>query len=73
MSRLVLTRPHVHAGKTYAAGAVLDVDADIAEWLLANGIARHDRQRVPDPQPQGDGTPIEPIRPITTQRKESKS
>ena len=39
MSRLVLTRPHVHAGKTYAAGAVLDVDADIAEWLLANGIA----------------------------------
>mgnify|MGYP000909743744 CR=1 FL=1 len=45
----------------------------IADILIANGIARHDRQPAPEPQPQGDGTPIEPIRPITTQRKESKS
>lgn len=39
MPRLVLNRPHTHAGKTHAAGDVLDVDADIAEWLLANDIA----------------------------------
>ena len=45
MPRLVLTRPHTHAGKTHAAGVVLDVDADIADWLLANGIAE------PEPKP----------------------
>lgn len=49
MPRLVLTRPHTHAGKAHAAGVVLDVDADIADWLLANGIA------VPEPKPtRGD-------------------
>lgn len=62
MTRLVLTRPHVHAGKTYTAGAVLDVDADIAEWLLANGIA------VPEPKPaRGDAETS------LVQRKEPKS
>lgn len=61
MTRLVLTRPHVHAGKTYAAGAVLDVDADIAEWLLANDIA------VPEPKP----TRVEAEVPLV-QRKEPK-
>ena len=62
MSRLVLTRPHVHAGKTYAAGAVLDVDADIAEWLLANDIA------MPEPKP----TRVEAETSLV-QRKEPKS
>ena len=75
MTSLVLIRPHTHAGKPLQPGDRLDVDGGTADWLIANGIARHDRQRVPEPepQPQGDGTPIEPIRPITTQRKESKS
>lgn len=73
MNSIVLTQPHTHAGQAYKAGERLDVDGSTADWLIANGIARHDRQRVPEPQPQGDGTPIEPIRPITTQRKESKS
>ncbi len=50
-----------------------DAKVPVATYHIANGIARHDRQPVPEPQPQGDGTPIEPIRPITTQRKESKS
>ena len=62
MSRLVLTRPHVHAGKTYAAGDVLDVDADIAEWLLANDIA------MPEPKP----TRVEAETSLV-QRKEPKS
>jgi len=62
MPRLVLTRPHTHAGKPHAAGAVLDVDADIAEWLLANGIA------VPEPKPtRGDAETL------LVQRKEPKS
>ena len=73
MTSIVLTQPHTHAGQAYKAGERLDVDGSTADWLIANGIARHDRQHVPEPQPQGDGTPIEPIRPITTQRKESKS
>ena len=73
MTSIVLTQPHTHAGKPLQPGERLDVDGGTADWLIANGIARHDRQPVPEPQPQGDGTPIEPIRPITTQRKESKS
>ena len=72
MTSIVLTQPHTHAGQAHKAGDLLDVDGGTADWLIANGIARHDRQPVPEPQPQGDGTPIEPIRPITTQRKESK-
>ena len=49
MPRLVLTHPHTHAGKTHAAGDVLDVDANTAEWLQANNIA------VPEPKPiRGD-------------------
>ena len=73
MTSIVLTQPHTHAGQAYKAGERLDVDGSTADWLIANGIARHDRQPAPEPQPQGDGIPIEPIRPITTQRKESKS
>lgn len=73
MTSIVLTQPHTHAGQAYKAGERLDVDGSTADWLIANGIARHDRQPEPEPQPQGDGTPIESIRPITTQRKESKS
>jgi hypothetical protein len=73
MTSIVLTQPHTHAGQAHKAGDLLDVDGGTADWLIANGIARHDRQPAPVPQLDGDSTPIEPIRPITTQRKESKS
>ena len=73
MTSLVLIRPHTHAGKPLQPGERLEVEGGTADWLIANGIARHDHQPTPVPQPGGDGTPIEPIRPITTQRKESKS
>ena len=73
MTSIVLTQPHTHAGRAHKAGDRLDVDGGTADWLIANSIARHDRQPAPVPQPEGDGAPIEPIRPITTQRKESKS
>lgn len=39
MPRIQLIREHTHAGKVYAMGDRLEVDADIAEWLLANDIA----------------------------------
>lgn len=70
MTSIVLTQPHTHAGQAYKAGERLDVDGSTADWLIANGIARHDRQPAPVPQSQGDGTSLEPK---TTQRKESKS
>lgn len=72
MTSVVLTRPHTHAGKPHAAGDQLDVERGTADWLVANGIARHDRQPAPAPAPEGDGAPVEPTR-TTTQRKESKS
>lgn len=70
MTSIVLTHPHTHAGQAHKAGERLDVDGSTADWLIANGIARHDRQSAPVPQQQGDGTPLETK---TTQRKESKS
>jgi len=62
MPRLVLTRPHTHAGKAYAAGDRVEVNADIADWLLAHDIA------VPEPKP----TRMETL-PVAVQRKEPKS
>ena len=70
MTSLVLIRPHTHAGKPLQPGERLDVESSTADWLIANGIARHDRQHAFVPQPQGDGASIEPK---ITQRKESKS
>jgi hypothetical protein len=66
MTSIVLTQPHTHAGHAQKAGDRLDVDGGTADWLIANGIARHDRQSAPVAQTEGDGTSIEPIRPITT-------
>jgi hypothetical protein len=70
MTSIVLTQPHTHAGKPFKAGERLDVESGIADWLLSNGIARHDRQ--PAPQPEGDSAPIE-AKPTPTPHKESKS
>lgn len=72
MTSLVLIRPHTHAGKAHKAGERIDVDSGTADWLIANGVARHDRPSAPAPQLEGDGTPIE-TKPITTHRRESKS
>ena len=72
MTSIVLTQAHTHAGKPHKAGERLDVDGSSADWLIANGVARHDRPLAPAPQPEGDGTPIA-SKPITIHRKESKS
>lgn len=73
MISMVLTQPHTHAGQLHQAGERLDVDGSTANWLVANGIARHDRQPVPVSPPEGDCAPAESTRPLTTHRKESKS
>ena len=62
MPRLQLIRPHTHAGKVYAVGDRLEVDADIAEWLLANDIA------TTEPRPTRSETELPSI-----SRKEPKS
>ena len=67
MTSIVLNRPHTHAGKPLKPGNRITVDATTADWLIANGIARHDTP------PQGDSATVEHNRPITTKRKESKS
>ena len=65
MTRLVLTRPHTHAGKSYGVGDRIEVDADAADWLLANDIAAREPKPVrPSTDPSFDLSPI--------QRKESK-
>ncbi len=39
MTFVVLKRPHTHAGQPCRAGDRIEVDADIADWLVAHGIA----------------------------------
>jgi hypothetical protein len=39
MTRILLNRPHTHAGRLYAPGDRLDVPADTADWLIAQGAA----------------------------------
>ncbi|RMX18064.1 hypothetical protein EBQ34_03100 [Vandammella animalimorsus] len=72
MTFIVLTQAHTHAGTPYKAGERLDVDSSSADWLIANGVARHDRQPDPAPSPEGGGKPTEP-KPTTSHRKEPKS
>lgn len=71
MISIVLTQAHTHAGKLHKAGERLDVDSSSADWLIANGVARLDRQPEPAPPPEGGDKPIEPK--STTHRKEPKS
>lgn len=72
MTSIVLTQAHTHAGKPHKASELLDVDGSSADWLIANGVGRHDRPSAPAPQPEGDGASTEP-KPTPTHRKESKS
>ncbi|MBL0143854.1 MAG: hypothetical protein IPP91_17555 [Betaproteobacteria bacterium] len=42
MTRIVLNRPHTHAGKHYGVRDRLEVDAATADWLVSHGIAALD-------------------------------
>ena len=39
LTRLVLMRPHTHAGKSHQAGDRIEVDGPTADWLIAHDIA----------------------------------
>ena len=69
MTPIVLLCPHTHAGKPFKAGNRIVVDVATADWLIANGIARHDRPTTSIPHPEGDGLSVEPK---STPRKEPK-
>ena len=38
--KVELLQEHEHEGRTHPAGAVLDVDADTARWLIEQGVAK---------------------------------
>ena len=65
MTRVVLKRPHTHAGKSYGDGERLAVDAATAEWLLNHDVA------APDPKPDLRPAKTEP-EPKPLPSKESK-
>lgn len=39
-TQLVLTRAHTHAGRQHQPGDRIEVDDDLAQWLLSIGSAR---------------------------------
>ena len=54
MTRLTLLRPHTHAGRTLAPGDRLELPSDLADWLIAEGVARpavEPARREPEPKP----------------------
>lgn len=38
--KIQLLKPHSHAGREYQPGAILELDRDAAEWLIAIGSAK---------------------------------
>jgi hypothetical protein len=72
MPRLVLKRPHTHAGRAYQAGERIDVNARTADWLIAHGVVAPDA--APDaapPAPSHAPADLPPDRP-RSHRKEPK-
>ena len=51
VARVLLNRPHTHAGLACKPGDRIEVDAASAAWLLAQGVAEPDaRPAKPDPE-----------------------
>jgi hypothetical protein len=38
--KIELIKPHTHAGRRYQPGEMIDMDADLAQWLIDIGAAR---------------------------------
>jgi hypothetical protein len=38
--RIELLKPHVHQGGALPPGATLELDADLARWLIQEGVAK---------------------------------
>ena len=52
MTRVVLLRPHTHAGKLHGVRDRIEVDRATADWLVSHGIAALD--------PTPASAPLEP-------------
>jgi len=57
VARVLLNRPHTHAGLACKPGDRIEVDAASAAWLLAQGVATleaapEQRPAKPDPDPK---------------------
>ena len=54
MTRVVLLRPHTHAGRLYGVRDRIEVDSATADWLVSQGIAALDPAPAaapPEPKP----------------------
>lgn len=38
--KIILLKPHTHAGEAHPLDAELDLDEPTAQWLIAQGVAR---------------------------------
>lgn len=47
MKQIKLLKPHTHAGREYAAGDVILMDAESADWLISLGVAEEVKQKSP--------------------------
>ncbi len=54
MTRVILLRPHTHAGKLHGVRDRIEVDSATADWLVSQGIAALDPVLAalpPEPKP----------------------
>lgn len=49
--KVILQKPHTHAGVNYPAGTTIDVDAGTAQWLAENGVIAAKVTPVTAPEP----------------------
>lgn len=51
--KIALIKPHIHMGRVFTPGEVLDLPEDTARWLIAQGVAQ---PSPPAPLPAGEGS-----------------
>lgn len=62
MTRLLLMHPHTHAGRLYAPGERIEVDARAAQWLLDQRVAQREVDR--DTEIAADTTSVTRPKPL---------
>jgi hypothetical protein len=53
--QIELIKPHSHAGRELASGAVLTLDESQTTWLIELGVAKR-----ASPKPENNKTPLKP-------------
>lgn len=56
IQRIELLKSHVHQGVALPAGATLELDSDLARWLIREGVAKA----------KADPSPSKPVRETQT-------